>query len=177
MTLDVEKMKSVLWWGVPLVLASTVGFMWTFFDDVPRMYAELHKQSPSLRIRTGSLVMPIGAIMFFSILLLMPFRIFKIEKWAARIEKYLLIGSLIVFVVSLPIVLIGGHILQQTYLPGMGYTECNKLNGAPSVYFTDWVKNPAWCVYKKDHKWVREQAAKAGVVNPPKAIDTPSRTR
>jgi hypothetical protein len=22
-------------------------------------------------------------------------------------------------------------------------------------------KNLAWCVYKKDHKWVREQAAKA----------------
>jgi hypothetical protein len=157
--IDVERLKGMLWWGLPLMLGSIVFFVWVFIDDVPRMYAELWQQAPSLRIRPGSLLTPFGALVFFAMLVLTPLRIWKFQALGAWAEKYLLIGSLIAACVAIPIVLIGGHILQQTYLPEMGYTECSKLSGAPSTYFTDWVKDPAWCVYKKDHKWVREQAA------------------
>jgi hypothetical protein len=159
--IDVERLKGMLWWGLPLMVGSIALCVWGFALDVPRMYTELRQQAPSLRIRSGSLLMPFGALMFFSMLVLTPLRIWKFQTLGAWVERYLLIGSLIACVVAAPIILIGGHFLQQAYLPDRGYTECNKLSGAPSVYFTDWVKNPAWCVYKKDHAWVREQAAKA----------------
>jgi hypothetical protein len=177
MSLDAGAMKRSLWWFLPLVVGSIALCVWGFAIDVPRMYVELQQQAPSLRIRIGSLLMPFGAFMFCAILLLMPLRIFRIEKYAVWVEKYLLLGSLIALFIAAPTVLIGGHILQQAYLPDRGYTECNKLSGAPSAYFTDWVKNPAWCVYKKDHGWVREQAAKAEAVRPQTEIETPSRAQ
>ncbi len=161
MTLDVEKMKRVVWWWLPLMLGLIVIGTWIFLRDVPRMYFELQQQAPSLRLRLGTIWFPFVGLLLASFTVLMPLRIMNLEKWASNVEKYLVTASVVMCLSSLPIILIGGHILQQTHLPDRGYTECNKLSGAPSVYFTDWVKDPAWCVYKKDHKWVREQAAKA----------------
>ncbi|WP_280190302.1 hypothetical protein [Delftia sp. PS-11] len=43
-------------------------------------------------------------------------------------------------------------------MPKLGYTRCNILEGHPNMYFTDWVKNPDWCVRGKSREWVREQA-------------------
>lgn len=48
--------------------------------------------------------------------------------------------------------------LQQHYMPKLGYSECGLLHGNPTLWFTDWIKNPAWCVKGKDRDWVFEQA-------------------
>ena len=54
--------------------------------------------------------------------------------------------------------------LQRHYLPQLGYSTCNALKGNPSVWFTDWVRNPDWCVKGKSLEWVNEQA---GATAPP----------
>jgi hypothetical protein len=61
-------------------------------------------------------------------------------------------GSLLFFVLLL------ARPLQQHYMPKMGYFECGLLRGNPTLYSTDWIKNPAWCVKGKDRDWVFEQA-------------------
>jgi hypothetical protein len=43
-------------------------------------------------------------------------------------------------------------------MPKLGYTRCNILEDHPTIYFTDWVKNPDWCVRGKSREWVNEQA-------------------
>lgn len=47
---------------------------------------------------------------------------------------------------------------QYYAMPKLGYTRCNILENHPTIYFTDWVKNPAWCVRGKSREWVKEQA-------------------
>ena len=51
--------------------------------------------------------------------------------------------------------------LQSYSMPKLGYTPCNILEDHPTMYFTDWVKNPDWCVRGKSREWVREQARTA----------------
>jgi hypothetical protein len=51
----------------------------------------------------------------------------------------------------------------------MGYERCNILQGHPSMYFTDWVSNPAWCVRGKSREWVNEQALLARAATTPAA--------
>ncbi|WP_349335695.1 hypothetical protein [Delftia sp. DS1230] len=48
--------------------------------------------------------------------------------------------------------------LQYYAMPKLGYTRCNILKDHPTIYFTDWVKNPDWCVRGKSREWVNEQA-------------------
>lgn len=48
--------------------------------------------------------------------------------------------------------------LQYYAMPKLGYTRCNILEDHPTIYFTDWVKNPDWCVRGKSREWVNEQA-------------------
>ena len=57
--------------------------------------------------------------------------------------------------------------LQYYAMPKLGYTRCNILEGHPTIYFTDWVKKPEWCVRGKSREWVMEQARLAsGPENP-----------
>jgi nitric oxide reductase large subunit len=62
--------------------------------------------------------------------------------------------------------------LQEHYMPKLGYFECGLLHGNPTLWFTDWIKNPAWCVKGKDRDWVFEQAklAEEKSANPSSAI-------
>lgn len=48
--------------------------------------------------------------------------------------------------------------LQYYAMPKLDYTRCNILEDHPTIYFTDWVKNPDWCVRGKSREWVNEQA-------------------
>ncbi|SFD72103.1 hypothetical protein SAMN04489710_105160 [Paracidovorax konjaci] len=50
-------------------------------------------------------------------------------------------------------------LLQRLYMPSIGYTVCPVLQGSPTLWFTDWVRDPAWCVPGKSLDWVIEQAA------------------
>jgi hypothetical protein len=43
-------------------------------------------------------------------------------------------------------------------MPNLGYSLCNILKGHPNIHFTDWVKNPDWCVRGKSREWIKEQA-------------------
>lgn len=49
-------------------------------------------------------------------------------------------------------------IAQRFYMPSIGYTQCHALQGQPTLWFTDWVRDPAWCVKGKTLDWVNEQA-------------------
>ena len=56
---------------------------------------------------------------------------------------------------------------QYYAMPKLGYTRCNILEDHPTIYFTDWVKNPEWCVRGKTREWVKEQARLSGNLENP----------
>ncbi|SDC77185.1 hypothetical protein SAMN05192589_103189 [Paracidovorax valerianellae] len=52
-------------------------------------------------------------------------------------------------------------IAQRFYMPSIGYAMCSELQGNPTMWFTDWVRDPTWCVRGKSLEWVNEQAREA----------------
>jgi hypothetical protein len=58
----------------------------------------------------------------------------------------------------LALVLTTSTFLQNHFMPRLGYSQCTELQGNPTLWFTDWVKHPAWCVSGKTLEWVTEQA-------------------
>jgi hypothetical protein len=62
---------------------------------------------------------------------------------------------------SVLVALLFARPLQHYVMPKYGYQVCERTEvGATRLWFTDWVKNPKWCVPGKNPDWVREQAAK-----------------
>jgi len=49
-------------------------------------------------------------------------------------------------------------IAQRFYMPSIGYAMCSELQGNPTMWFTDWVRDPTWCVKGKSLEWVNEKA-------------------
>jgi hypothetical protein len=136
-------------------------------DSVTALMAD----APVIRIYAGSVLMPVvTAIAVATILTLIlkalpapPAVVKSAQRW----------GTLIIFL-SMPVlafVLFAARPLQQHYMPKRGYTECNALQGNPTIWFTDWIKNPEWCVRGKDRAWVFEQA-RAAQENPAKVNAT-----
>ncbi|NOJ99510.1 hypothetical protein HMI51_42370, partial [Corallococcus coralloides] len=48
--------------------------------------------------------------------------------------------------------------LARSRMPSIGYTQCHALQGQPTLWFTDWVRDPAWCVKDKTPEWINQQA-------------------
>ncbi|GKT25537.1 hypothetical protein [Acidovorax sp. SUPP3334] len=57
-------------------------------------------------------------------------------------------------------------VAQRFYMPSVGYTVCSELQGHPTMWFTDWVRDPALCVKGKSLEWVTEQAGSTRRIAP-----------
>ena len=157
--IDLQRLRRATVWGVPFLLLTIVFIIWVFVNDVPSTINDLKNSAPSLRIAPLGLMMPIFTLLLTSLLVLIPLRLMQLEKAGAIAEK-IMIAFLVILLFMAPILMIGGSLLQNHYLPDMGYHRCDELPFSRSIYSDHWVKDPKWCVRGKGHDWVREQAAK-----------------
>jgi hypothetical protein len=113
---------------------------------------------PMLRIYPASIVMLpfflFGSVGYAAIAL----RAIPVRDSIIKVFRRLVIWLFWLMLASFLFGVLIASVGQHQYFPKNGYTECDQLQGAPSVWFTDWVKNPAWCVKGKDRAWVFEQA-------------------
>lgn len=156
-----QRAKQTAPWAVPMFAALAGLGAWVSIGDVIPTLRGLADQDPSLRIRSLSLLMPLFALFCLLTASLFPLRILQLDRAANVIEKIWLALTATILL-SIPVVSLGSSWLQRHYLPPLGYYYCDKLDGNPTVWFNDWVKNPAWCVYGKNHAWVRAQAKESG---------------
>jgi len=77
-----------------------------------------------------------------------------------RISKKFEYALAITVVISLVVVVLipVTSVAQRSYMPSLGYSLCSELQGNPTMWFTDWVRDPAWCVKGKSLEWVNKQA-------------------
>lgn len=152
---------------VPSILAA-LGLTWFFvLRQLGDAIRDLSDRAPVVRIGTAD---PIALVAFPLLLTVLVFVILRsVPIWpnGSRVMgqaiNWMAILAVVVLVLGVP----AGSFLQQRYLPDAGYSECSVLKGSPTVFFSDWVKNPVWCVSGKDRAWVREQAAKSESASTP----------
>ncbi len=162
MSFDVVRAKKM----APLVLAMSIAMtalgIWMFVGDALPTIDDIRARAPSVRITSGAFLGPAITLMFSAGILLAIARFFYANRLAGFAER-LMLWIMLPTIFLIPVFSIGGSFLQRHYMPELGYHLCDKLSGNPTLWFNDWVRDPAWCVYKKDHAWVREQAAAQGV--------------
>ncbi|MDA8447841.1 hypothetical protein [Paracidovorax valerianellae] len=153
-----SQVRKALVWTIPLFLGITaVSFFVVLYGLVPPINA-IASNAPVVRIAPASQVAPFVAA--FCLIGIVVGIMRAVPCSDRRIKPYefafkIAVVAALVAMVLIPVTSIG----QRFYMPRLGYSLCSELEGNPTMWFTDWVRNPAWCVGGKSLEWVSEQAA------------------
>jgi hypothetical protein len=156
---DVKAARKLLFsWRMLLMPVLVFGCCYVTYFGLVLELQHLNARAPVLRFYAAAVLGPcIGITIIVALIALSLKAIPASEKVIARASFW---TTVLVFA-NLPgffFALLIARPLQQHYMPKLGYLECGLLHGNPTLYFTDWIKNPEWCVKGKDREWVFEQA-------------------
>ena len=156
-TVDVRKLRKNLWYIIPMFFAMVVLCGWMTWD-LTTLLKDIATRAPFVRLWPGAAIGPIGLVFFGSAISLAALRGAAYEgDLTSTLDKVLLYSGL-ALVALLALLLVASSVIQNTVMLPRGYTQCALLQGNPSMWFTDWIQNPAWCERGKDSAWVLEQA-------------------
>ena len=164
--------KIVLGWKGPVALVILIVMSYSAFTDPISTLKNIVNEAPILRLYPAEIFVPMFVFTMFVAAMTLVLKAIPVSmalrKKAEWCTLALIFGNVPLFLFAVLV----AHPLQQYYFPKHGYTQCDQLHGNPTIWFTDWVKNPAWCVRGKDRSWVFEQARIAQKSPSLKAIET-----
>ena len=156
---NAREIRKKLWWMLPFIVVMTFFCWWGTIKFYAPEVKELFALAPSLRLAPVGWLLPmIGVFLVpsgvLAVLRAIPYNgplTNRLSSLTASII-FLLGGLLLIVALASPLV-------QNYFLPKLGYTQCQLLeDGSFSLWSTDWVKNPDWCVKGKTRAWVNGQA-------------------
>jgi len=155
---NTRQIRKALVWGLPLCLSMAFLFGWLILDSVIPPIKQMIFSMPVIRIRPTALLAPFALLISLVLPLGLVLKAIPYEGvWVKRLEA--LFNFLVFLSVGVLCLIISTSALAQSrWMPRLGYVQCDQLQDQPSVWFTDWVRNPAWCVKGKSLEWVNEQA-------------------
>lgn len=155
---DTAQIRKMLVWGIPLFMGLSIASFWMVPSMIVRPIGQVMALAPAIRVVPGSLVLPfVGVFAALAVVIALLRAIPYNGKPLHVLEKAFNLTVLASFI-ALALAATTGTLLQDHYLPKLGYSRCELLQGNPTLWFTDWVRNPDWCVLGKTLEWVDEQA-------------------
>ena len=154
-------------WGIPFLILIFIANVLICINDTFPNISDLHNNEAIVKI------VPIAPLLISSLptpailLLTMIANAIPCKERVLKIMERILIVMLSINFASIAISFIILIPLQYYAMPKLGYTNCSILRDHPTIYFTDWVKNPEWCVRGKTREWVKEQARLSGNLENP----------
>lgn len=154
---DIHRIRKHVRWGIPLYLGLVAVALLMIRDAMVPMVHDLLSRAPVVRITPGMHLMP--CVVAFGSLAIVVMVMRAIPCRASLIKKFELAANLAVAASAIALLLVPVvSIAQRYYMPSIGYTPCYVLQGQPTLWFTDWIRDPALCVKGKSLDWVNEQA-------------------
>jgi hypothetical protein len=154
-----QELRRMAWYAWPFNFLLAAVPAWIFVGALERLTQGLRNQDPVLYIQSIGAIVPLFSLTMLTMLALIIARTIPLEALATKIERWLL-RLLFTCIISIPIVMIVGSLIQHHYLPKLGYSKCNILFNGRSMLANTWIKPADLCVYNKTTSWVREEAAK-----------------
>ena len=157
----VTRRELLLGWGAfPVLLLVTPLMVWCTHHVLFMESIRVWEGAPVLRIYWGALALPFLVIFLMALVGALIYRATDPESEIIfrHTSKIMMVTLAYMAFPSFILSPILTQLFQRYHLPEHGYTKCNLLQGNPAYHFSDWVKNPAWCVRGKDREWVFEQA-------------------
>jgi hypothetical protein len=150
--------KFVFSWMLPFFVLFTALMFWFAIVAIPPMVNDLFSEPPIARIYPLAVLIPTFNFTMIVIILVGILKAIPVRRSVGKRAEWWM--NALIFA-NVPILLFGifvAGLLLESHFSSKGYTECHQLQGKPSRWFVDWVKNPEWCVKGKRPEWVREQA-------------------
>ena len=130
------------------------------------MFQDIFAKAPVVRIAPAVLLAPFLAVVCFMGMVVSSMR--AIPCRASLIKRFEFAANISIAASTIALLLVPvTSIAQRFYMPSIGYTQCHALQGQPTLWFTDWVRDPAWCVKGKSLDWVNEQALRPVPISTP----------
>lgn len=162
---DIPALRKTMWWSTPLFLGIAASCVWATLHGIVPVFQGIAARAPAVRIAPAAQLAPFVALVCIMAIVLGAMRVAKCREAAiAKFERAFTIAVLASGLVMLLIPVTS--FVQRLYMPSLGYTECYELQGNPTLWFTDWVKDPASCVKGKSLEWVRNRARLSMHVQP-----------
>ncbi|MCZ2135598.1 MAG: hypothetical protein LC098_09260 [Burkholderiales bacterium] len=162
---DVQRVRKALWLVIPLMLA----FVWLaviYFFQTLGLIRDVDAGESIVSV-WPTIATPIPAALFFLTVIIVG--VFRAIPWPQAFDyaQRVLVWLLWPLLVAMAFDVIGVPPLSSYYMSTHGYHRCERFElGATRRWFTDWVKDPKWCVPGKGSDWVKEQAAKEAAEKP-----------
>ncbi|HBJ98630.1 MAG TPA: hypothetical protein DDZ62_00665 [Delftia acidovorans] len=164
---DIKNIRKSAIFGIPISILLSVGCFWFSFAETIPMLKDINALAPTIRIMPGAPTIFMTPFVFITLALVSVLNSIPCNDSILRKSDKALSIVFTLGISSALVSLIFITPLQYYAMPKLGYTRCNILEGHPTIYFTDWVKKPEWCVRGKSREWVMEQARLAsGPENP-----------
>ncbi|MDA8452474.1 hypothetical protein M5C97_07330 [Acidovorax sp. NCPPB 3859] len=154
---DVAGIRKTLIWGIPLYLGVAIGsILMVAYIMVPTIEG-IAERAPVVRIGPAVLVAPFVAAFCLLGVVVASMRAIPCSDRIIKPFERAFIATVFAGVVAMLLIPVTAA-LARSRMPSIGYTQCHVLQGQPTLWFTDWVRDPAWCVRGKSLDWVNEQA-------------------
>lgn len=157
---DVKKVRATLLWAIPLYLGLMAGSCLLIRYEIIPTIVNVATLAPAVRIAPAALLAPFIALICAVALILGTMRAVPCSDESIKpIERFFTIVVLSsgVALLLIPVT----SLVLRFYMPNLGYSICSDLKDNPTMWFTDWVRDPAWCVRGQSLEWVNEQARAA----------------
>ena len=145
-------------WGIPLYLGVAFGSYWLIAHEIVPAIERLVALAPVIRIGSAALLAPFLMAICPVVIALVILKAIPYEGAVVKKLEYALNALVFAAGGALLLILVASTLVQSHYMAKLGYTRCGLLQGNPTMWFTDWVRNPDWCVRGKTREWVAEQA-------------------
>ena len=170
MEIEVQNIrKFVLGWQGPTFLAALVAMSYSSLTAPFSTLQDISIGAPMLRLYPAEIFGPTFIVSMFAVCAVLVLKAIPVRKSIINLARWWGMALVLLNVPLFLFALVFARPLQHHYLPKHGYTQCDQLQGNPTIWFTDWVKNPSWCVRGKDRKWVLEQSRLTQETTPPSA--------
>ncbi|SFD38643.1 hypothetical protein [Paracidovorax konjaci] len=155
--LDIHKVRKTLLWGIPLNLGMTVVCILLIGHLIVPTLDAMAARAPVLRVAPAAQLAPFVGIACLLVVALGLLRAVPCSERSIRRCERMLVAAVLASVVAMALIPVTSMATSH-YLTRWGYSACYALQGNPTLWFTDWVRDPAWCVKGKTVDWVNEQA-------------------
>ena len=154
---DILALRKTMLWSTPLFLGIAASCGWATLHGVVPVFQGIAARAPVVRIAPAAQLAPCVAVVCIMAIILGAMRVALCR--AAALAKFERAFTIAVLASGLVMLLIPvTSFIQRVYMPSLGYTACYELQGNPTLWFTDWVKDPALCVEGKSLEWANGQA-------------------
>ena len=157
---DPKTLRKTMIWSTPLFLLMAVSCAWGAVQGIAPVFQGIASIAPAIRIYPAAQLAPFCSVVCIMSIILSVMRAIPCDERISTKFEYALAITVVISLVVMALIPVTS-VAQRFYMPSLGYSLCSELQGNPTMWFTDWVRNPDWCVKGKSLEWVNEQATMA----------------